>query len=81
MADRVTVVILDTSKYAPKFTMGYSIMSGISVLQFAMIFVLRYFANREKRLEVEEEERLAASGTESPSSPIGPATPVDGSKI
>ncbi|KAL4799619.1 major facilitator superfamily domain-containing protein [Aspergillus venezuelensis] len=46
----VPVIILDTGKYAPKFTMGYSVMSGISVLQFAMIFVIRWFAQREERM-------------------------------
>ncbi|KAL4969802.1 major facilitator superfamily domain-containing protein [Aspergillus stella-maris] len=45
----VPVVILDTGKYAPKFTMGYSVMSGISVLQFAIIFVIRWFAQREEK--------------------------------
>jgi len=52
----VPVVILDTSKYAPKFTMGYSIMTGVSVLQFLTIFVIRYFHNRDK-----EQDRLAAT--------------------
>lgn len=44
----VPVVILNVGKYAPKFTMGFGIMSGISVIEFVMIFVLRYFVNREK---------------------------------
>jgi ACS family pantothenate transporter-like MFS transporter len=47
----VPVLILDTSKYAPRFHLGFSIMSGISVLEFAMIFVLRYFVNRDKEKE------------------------------
>jgi hypothetical protein len=32
--------------------MGYSVMCGVSALQFAMIFVLRYFVNRQKELDV-----------------------------
>ncbi|RDW87083.1 putative Major facilitator superfamily transporter [Aspergillus mulundensis] len=47
----VPLLILDTGKYAPKFTMGYSVMSGISVLQFGIIFVIRWFARREERLD------------------------------
>ena len=41
------VVILNTSKYAPKFTMGYSVMYGVSLLQIVMIFVMRFFVNRD----------------------------------
>lgn len=37
--------------------MGFSIMAGVSVLEFAMIFVLRYFANKEK--ELDERERTS----------------------
>ncbi|KAH8689109.1 putative pantothenate transporter [Talaromyces proteolyticus] len=53
----VPVVILNTSKYAPKFTMGYSIMCGVSALQLLMIFVIRWFHQREKKQE--ERQRLA----------------------
>lgn len=45
--------------------MGFSIMAGISVLEFGIIFVLRYFANREAELDRrEEEERLAAAAAQ-----------------
>ena len=47
----VPVVILNVGKYAPRFHLGFSIMSGLSVLEFAMIFVLRYFVNRQNRDE------------------------------
>jgi hypothetical protein len=40
--------------------MGFSIMAGISVLEFAMIFVLRYFAKREAELDRREEEENRA---------------------
>jgi MFS transporter, ACS family, pantothenate transporter len=43
----VPVLILDVGKYAPRFHMGFSIMSGISVLEFASIFLIRYFAKKE----------------------------------
>jgi ACS family pantothenate transporter-like MFS transporter len=72
IADFVTlVVILDVGKYAPKFTMGYSVMCGVSLLQIIMIFVLRYCVKWENahhgqeekdRLEVEDEKADTAKG-------------------
>lgn len=64
----VPVVILNVGKYAPHFHMGFSVMSGISVLQFAMIFVLRYFVNRQTeqedllKREVEADRNFDAKG-------------------
>ncbi|KAH7120749.1 retrograde regulation protein 2 [Dendryphion nanum] len=52
----VPVLILDVGKYAPKFYMGFCIMSGVSVLQFGSVFLIRHFAKREERKEREEEE-------------------------
>ncbi|KAL2798660.1 major facilitator superfamily domain-containing protein [Aspergillus keveii] len=60
----VPVVILDTGKYAPKFTMGYSIMCGVSALQFAMIFVLRYFVNRQKENDAVAAAAAATTGSD-----------------
>jgi MFS transporter, ACS family, pantothenate transporter len=45
----VPLLILNVGKYAPRFHLGFSVMSGISVLEFAMIFVLRYFVKREDK--------------------------------
>lgn len=45
----VPLVILDVGKYAPRFHLGFSIMSGLSVCQFAMIFVLKWFVERQER--------------------------------
>lgn len=47
----VPVLVLNVGKYAPRFHLGFSVMSGISVLQFAMIFVLRFFVNRQTEQE------------------------------
>lgn len=58
------VVILNVGKYAPKFTMGFSVMCGFSACEFGIIFVLRYFANREAQLDRrEEEKRLSSDAT------------------
>ncbi|KAJ9216640.1 hypothetical protein DTO166G4_1856 [Paecilomyces variotii] len=58
------VVILNVGKYAPKFTMGFSVMCGFSACEFGIIFVLRYFANREAELDRrEEEKRLSSDAT------------------
>ncbi|KAL2820914.1 major facilitator superfamily domain-containing protein [Aspergillus cavernicola] len=67
----VPVVILDTGKYAPKFTMGYSVISGISVLQFSMIFVLRYFAKKEAT-ELEGASPRGSGSDDSPTPAVNP---------
>lgn len=51
----VPVLILDVGKYAPRFRMGFGIMSGISVLQFFSIFLIRWFGNREAERDRAEE--------------------------
>ncbi|KAJ4263408.1 hypothetical protein NW762_006227 [Fusarium torreyae] len=51
----VPVVILDVGKYAPSFHMGFSIMTGISVLQFSSIFLIRYMTKNEKSKEAVSE--------------------------
>jgi MFS transporter, ACS family, pantothenate transporter len=43
----VPVLILDVGKYAPRFHLGFCVLSGISVCQFAMIFVLRWFVKHD----------------------------------
>tara|TARA_R110002003_G_scaffold46_10_gene3808 strand:- start:18319 stop:18696 length:378 start_codon:yes stop_codon:yes gene_type:complete len=43
----VPVLILNVGKYAPRFHMAFAVMSGISVLQFASIFIIRWFGKRE----------------------------------
>ena len=52
----VPLLILDVGKYAPRFKLGFSVMSGISVLQFASIFIVRYLAKREARIEVRDDD-------------------------
>ncbi|KAF2788792.1 retrograde regulation protein 2 [Melanomma pulvis-pyrius CBS 109.77] len=49
----VPVLILDVSKYAPRFHLGFSIMSGISVLEFGSIFLILWFVRRDERRKVE----------------------------
>ncbi|EHY53887.1 hypothetical protein HRR81_001369 [Exophiala dermatitidis] len=53
----VPVVILNVGKYAPRFKLGFCIMSGLSVLQFTMIFVLRYYVSRDqaRKKQIEDE--------------------------
>ncbi|SPO01829.1 uncharacterized protein DNG_04502 [Cephalotrichum gorgonifer] len=46
----VPVLILNVGKYAPRFHLGFAVMSGISVLQASSIFLILYFSKREKRL-------------------------------
>jgi MFS transporter, ACS family, pantothenate transporter len=43
----VPVLILDVGKYAPRFHLGFCVLSGISVCQFGMIFVLRWFVKHD----------------------------------
>lgn len=63
----VPVLVLNVGKYAPRFHLGFSVMSGISVMQFAMIFVLRYFVNRQTaQEELQKHEAEAAGITENP---------------
>lgn len=45
----VPVLILNVSKYAPRFHLGFSIMSGVSVLQLLSIFLIRWFASQEEK--------------------------------
>ncbi|KAF2815549.1 putative pantothenate transporter [Mytilinidion resinicola] len=47
----VPLLILDVGKYAPKFHLGFSVMSGLSILEFSSIFIIRYFAKREEAAE------------------------------
>ncbi|KAF2026297.1 putative pantothenate transporter [Setomelanomma holmii] len=47
----VPVLILNVGKYAPRFPMGFAVMSGISVLQFSSIFIIRWFVKREAERE------------------------------
>jgi hypothetical protein len=49
------VIILNVGKYAPKFNMGFTVMSVLSVGEFSMIFVIRYFVNRDKKKAVAAE--------------------------
>jgi ACS family pantothenate transporter-like MFS transporter len=64
------VVILNVSKYAPKFKMGFTVMSVLSLCEFGMIFVIKYFVDRNRKKtaiaegsigggESEEEEPVA----------------------
>ena len=57
LTNDVAVVILNVGKYAPKFKMGFIVMSVLSVGEFSMIFVIRWFANREKRKASLKQER------------------------
>ncbi|EEA22123.1 hypothetical protein EYB26_007787 [Talaromyces marneffei] len=53
----VPILILNTSKYAPKFTMGWSILTGFSACQLAMVFVIRWFVQRDKRRAREQQQQ------------------------
>lgn len=57
----VPLLILNVGKYAPRFHLGFSVMSGISVVQFAMIFVIRYFVKQDK----EKKSRVVEQGSDS----------------
>lgn len=57
-----TVLILNTSKYAPKFTMGWSILTGFSACQLAMVFVIRWLVQRDKRRAREQQQEGEFSG-------------------
>ena len=52
----VPVLILDVGKYAPRFKMGFAVLSGISVLQFISVFLVRWFARREAEKEKRQQE-------------------------
>lgn len=59
-------MVLDTSKYAPKFKLGFTVMSVLSVGEFVMIFVIRWFVNRDAKKEKERErveEELSVAGS------------------
>ncbi|KAE9371716.1 putative allantoate permease [Stipitochalara longipes BDJ] len=51
----VPVVILNVGKYAPRFKMGFTVMSVLSVCEFAMIFVIKYFVDRDSRRDAAAE--------------------------
>ncbi|CAG9945696.1 unnamed protein product [Clonostachys rosea f. rosea IK726] len=61
----VPVLILDVGKYAPKFTMGFSVMCGISVLQFASIFIIKFVSERYGIKRKHGNETLPADSAES----------------
>lgn len=61
----VPVLILNVGKYAPRFHLGFSIMSGISVLEFANIFVLRYFVNRDKAEKLKHKSQAHETAADS----------------
>lgn len=50
------MVILNVGKYAPRFKMGFTVISVLSVGEFTMIFVIRWFVNRDKRKKALKEE-------------------------
>ncbi len=52
----MTAAILNVAKCAPRFKMGYTVISGLSVGEFSSIFVIRWFVNRDKRKAVPKEE-------------------------
>ncbi|KAH7084648.1 retrograde regulation protein 2 [Paraphoma chrysanthemicola] len=58
----VPVLILNVGKYAPRFHIGFAVMSAISVLQFASIFMIRWFGRRE----AERDEQLGSTEIDQP---------------
>lgn len=52
----VPVLILNVGKYAPRFKLRFCVMSGISVLEFASIFLIKDFAEREEAKNKSEQE-------------------------
>jgi ACS family pantothenate transporter-like MFS transporter len=53
----VPLLILNVGKYAPAFTMGFGVMAGVSVLEFAMVFVLRALVKWEQK-EISRKEQF-----------------------
>lgn len=51
----VPVVILNVGKYAPQFKMGFTVMSVLSVGEFTMIFVIKWFVDRVRKRDVAAE--------------------------
>ncbi|EXJ88057.1 hypothetical protein A1O1_04984 [Capronia coronata CBS 617.96] len=76
----VPVVILDVGKYAPRFKLGFCVMSGISVLQFSMIFVLRYFVRRDKARKKQEADNFDVTGNQMRGSDVQVKPENDGLK-
>jgi MFS transporter, ACS family, pantothenate transporter len=42
-------LILNVGKYAPKFKMGFTVMSILSVCEFTMIFIIKWFVDRDSK--------------------------------
>ena len=57
-------MILNVGKYAPRFKMGFIVMSLLSVCEFAMIFVIKYFVDRDSRRKENPENGIERSDFE-----------------
>ena len=55
------MVILNVGKYAPEFKMGFSIMCGVSVLQFCAIFLIKFVSERYGTVKSPSDEHDEAS--------------------
>jgi ACS family pantothenate transporter-like MFS transporter len=57
--DIVLVEILNVGKYAPQFKMGFTVMSVLSVGEFSMIFVIKWFVDRDRKRDVAVETAIS----------------------
>lgn len=60
----VPVVILNVGKYAPKFKMGFTVMSVLRVCEFGMIFVIKYFVDQDKKANAVVESGVGRIGSD-----------------
>jgi hypothetical protein len=50
-------------KYAPKFKMGFSIMCGVSALQFSAIFLVKFVSERYGTVKKSDDADVQAKTT------------------
>lgn len=74
----VPVVVLNVGKYAPKFTLGFRVLVGISVGQWLSIWVIRWFVNRGERTADKGIEPEIADGV--PCAEVGSGSVDDGAR-
>lgn len=57
-------MILNVGKYAPKFKLGFTVMSVLSVCEFGMIFVIKYFVDRDRKASAVVESGVGRIGSD-----------------
>ncbi|KAN0096657.1 putative allantoate permease [Hyaloscypha variabilis] len=66
----VPVIILNVGKYAPRFKLGFTVMSVLSVGEFTMIFVIKYFVDRDSRRAKAAESEVGRSELDDEAQPV-----------